>query len=345
MSDAEFKARFYPGDRPLAEEVTAQVSGSAGMLTVRGAGYSQTYSLADLVVEERLGDTPRIVELPNGGRLESTDFAALDVLEQALGGKRRWLHALESTRGPVVGSVVAVALLVVAFVWQGLPTLAWVGAQVVPPSYDQRIGQVTLRFLDRELLGPSQLTAADQARISALFDGVAQQVGEAQRPYLLFRSGENEDGERGLGPNALALPSGIVIITDELVALAENDDEILAVLAHEVGHVEHRHSLRGILQSAGITVLVGLLTGDAAGMNVIVESAPAAFANAAYSRRFETEADDFASRYMSEAGRDPGALGSLLMRLEAEIGAPDLGYLSTHPPARDRAERATEDTP
>ena len=37
--------------------------------------------------------------------------------------------------------------------------------------------------------------------------------------------------------NAFALPSGIIVMTDELVELAKSDDELISVLAHEIGHV------------------------------------------------------------------------------------------------------------
>ncbi len=53
-----------------------------------------------------------------------------------------------------------------------------------------------------------------------------------------------------IGANAFALPGGIVIVTDQLMQLAEHDDEILAVLAHEIGHVKHRHVLRGLPQDS-----------------------------------------------------------------------------------------------
>ncbi len=55
-----------------------------------------------------------------------------------------------------------------------------------------------------------------------------------------------------IGPNAFALPSGTIILTDELVDIAGDDnDMVLAVLAHEIGHVDKKHSLRQIYRAAG----------------------------------------------------------------------------------------------
>ena len=69
-----------------------------------------------------------------------------------------------------------------------------------------------------------------------MFLTISAGQGPPGRYRLELRSGE------ALGANALALPSGIVIMTDDLVALAKSDDEIGAVMAHELGHVRGRHA-------------------------------------------------------------------------------------------------------
>ena len=68
------------------------------------------------------------------------------------------------------------------------------------------------------------------------------------------------DAPSALKANAFALPSGIVVLTDELEALAQHDDELSAVFAHEIGHVVHRHSMRMVIQhSASALLMLGLL--------------------------------------------------------------------------------------
>ena len=59
-----------------------------------------------------------------------------------------------------------------------------------------------------------------------------------------------------IGANAFALPSGIIVVTDELVALSEDDDELAAVIAHELGHVHHRHIMRTVIQNSAAALLV-----------------------------------------------------------------------------------------
>ena len=61
---------------------------------------------------------------------------------------------------------------------------------------------------------------------------------------IVFRKGGR------LGPNAFALPGGTIIFTDEMIMLSEHDDELLAVLIHEIGHVVHRNGMRTIIQDS-----------------------------------------------------------------------------------------------
>src|SRR5690606_41884932 len=64
-----------------------------------------------------------------------------------------------------------------------------------------------------------------------------------------------------------ALP--ILVMTDQLVALAQDDVELLAILAHEVGHHEHRHGLRRALEKSAVLVVMGFLFGDVSGTGAL----------------------------------------------------------------------------
>ena len=64
-----------------------------------------------------------------------------------------------------------------------------------------------------------------------------------------------------LGPNALALPGGPIIITDDLVELLKDDDLILSVIAHEIAHIKERHSLQQIVEIAGLSSIAWMIFG------------------------------------------------------------------------------------
>ena len=94
------------------------------------------------------------------------------------------------------------------------------------------------------MLSPTTLTHERQIKLRADFDTFLKAAGDTTPYQIEFRA------MKGQGANAFALPSGTIVISDELVLLAEDDREIVAVLAHECAHVRHRHVLRAVLQNS-----------------------------------------------------------------------------------------------
>jgi Zn-dependent protease with chaperone function len=146
-----------------------------------------------------------------------------------------------------------------------------------------------------------------------------------------------------LGPNAFALPDGQVVMTDQLVSLVSDDDELLAVLAHEAGHHEHRHGMRRGLESSAAVVVIGFLFGDLSGTGSLSVSIPTLLVNSGFSRRHEREADEFAFALLPRHGISPDAFARVMARLSGDEGhspAGPIGYLSTHPPSDERIQAA-----
>jgi len=98
-------------------------------------------------------------------------------------------------------------------------------------------------------------------------------------------------GGGDIGANAFALPDGTVVFTDEIVHLAHNDDELLAVFAHEIGHVKYRHGLRATIQGSVLSFAVGMLVGDVSAAADMLAALPLLLTTSSYSRDFEREAD------------------------------------------------------
>jgi predicted Zn-dependent protease len=155
------------------------------------------------------------------------------------------------------------------------------------------------------------------------------QIG--QQSALLFRKSD------AIGANALTLPNGTIVVTDGLIALAQNDQEILAVLAHEAGHARRRHALRMMLESSALSALLSWYVGD---VNTLAVTAPASLLNAKYSRDFEREADDYAVEVMRLNGISPSVLADILERMNDTRGSKGVpAYLSSHPATEERLAR------
>ena len=157
-------------------------------------------------------------------------------------------------------------------------------------------------------------------------------VGGEHHYQLEFRSSDRT------GANAFALPSGIIVITDALLEVAEDDRELIAVLAHEVGHVVNRHVLRRAIQGSVVTLLMGTLTGDVISVSTLAVTIPVALMEAKYSREFESEADRFAIQYLSHKNISTQYFVAILQRLDQSHNAEKraTGFLDTHPASTER---------
>ncbi len=140
--------------------------------------------------------------------------------------------------------------------------------------------------------------------------------------------------------NAFALPGGYVFVFKGLVDKISTDDELAAVIAHEMAHVVARHSIKRLQGSVGYDILLILMATTGAGRGDIGRI-DAAFGQLimAYSREDEALADKLAIKYLKEAGYDPWAIVSLLKKLQEEDKkAPIKPYTNyrSHPYVADR---------
>lgn len=142
--------------------------------------------------------------------------------------------------------------------------------------------------------------------------------------------------------NALAAPGGQVLLTRGLIAEASGPDEVAGVLAHELGHIQHRHATRMLLRNLGMSVLLG--GSDIGRLSDTLLSH-------AMSRDMEREADAFALAALARAGVSPKGLVAFFERHQPRAtkeGASGRGrdlfatlgtYASTHPPTPERLAR------
>jgi len=314
---------YFDGRHPLGAPATLLWGGREATLV--NASVMMRYALKALRVSPRVGTADRFIALPDGGQLQCADGPLLDALpqESRSEGAVAWL---ERKWGVALVALVALIGGLAALYQYGLPVLADSVAERVPIDYEVRLGNHALQWLDdNKLMQPSKLDANKQAVLREGFARLGHGLPQAAHLQLAFRAAP------GIGPNALALPGGTIVLTDELVELSRTPDEVLAVLAHEIGHVERRHA------------------GDAATMSTAVAGFPVLLAQTKYSRDFETEADDYGFRLMKAKGISPNAFADIMGRM-ASAGAscgegesetePSSGFLSTHPVTEERIARA-----
>lgn len=331
------KARYYDGKTSQQRDVLIRID-SPGRLHVSGDGIDFSCHIAHVLPSPRVGNTRRHLQFPDGSQCETEDNDAVDGIfaGSTSEGAGRLIHLWESRLSYALIALALTAAALWAGITYGLPVLAKQVAFGLPASTEKAIGRNALAGLDRILLSPSELPPAREEKLRALFSRMMSDLEGAADYRLEFRASKT------LGANALALPSGVVVVTDKLVELAQSDAELTAVLAHEIGHLRQRHTLRRLLQDSATVLLMAAVTGDLTSVVSLASALPAMLLQAKYSRDFEREADDFALEYMRRHGVAPESLGAILLRMEEQRGAardvPD--YLSTHPATRERAQRS-----
>jgi predicted Zn-dependent protease len=149
--------------------------------------------------------------------------------------------------------------------------------------------------------------------------------------------------------NAFSAPGGFILVTSGLYRMVGSEDELAAVLAHEISHVTLQHGLSAI-RTSNLTkafTLIGqsALEHSTQGRNLMaltdafdasIDDIVNKMVVSGYSRDQELAADRAAVAILRAAGYDPWGLGSMLTKLERYSGSRGSGFFKTHPPASER---------
>jgi predicted Zn-dependent protease len=129
--------------------------------------------------------------------------------------------------------------------------------------------------------------------------------------------------------NAFAMPGGIVVIHTGLIAATKRPEELAGVLAHEIQHVEQRHSIRGRIKELGLRGLWSAVTGDIGA--TLAGQAALEMTSLKFSRDDETEADYKGFDALVAAGIDPAGMPAFFKTMSDKSADAPAAFLSTHP--------------
>ncbi len=347
MNFANYAANYFDGQTARLHPV--QLTTAGGGLAVAGETIARHYARAAVTVGEPFAQAPLVLYFADGARCEIGDAGAGRALAETLGYRKgaverwqeRWYAALAAL-------VLLVAVGVAIYTW-GLPAAAERVAAAIPPALDQRLGATALTGLESRLLGPSRLSEERVAQVEAALRAIAP--ASPRVPLrLLVRSAPR------LGANALALPDGTIVVTDAMILqiLGKADDfderqqaQLAGVLAHEIGHIQGRHSVRAMARSSLATAASAALFGD---FSAVAAGLPAVLMNMRYSRQMESDADGYAISLLTENGIPTAPVADLFDAMEREHQdnpahrlprwlAAGVSYMDSHPASGERAER------
>jgi Zn-dependent protease with chaperone function len=322
-------ANYFDGRSTRVRRVTLSLAGDA--LSVQGEDVDLRVAPAAVSVDERLGSAPRRVRFQDGSFCEVADLAGLDALLASMGHRdgavdrmqRLWQFALAAC-------ALCIALAVLGYKVV-LPWASVHAARRLPPSFSRTLSAQTLKALDGTILLPSRLENARRAALTAQYRALRLPEGGTPTGELLLRRSP------AVGANAFTLADGTIVLLDELVASIGDDRQIMAVLAHELGHAHGRHGLQLLLRSTAVGAFWTIVAGD---VSQLLAAAPAVLIEARYSQDFEREADDYGAALLIHNGLSPGLLADVLEKLtRVHPAAANGGYLASHPPTAERIRR------
>ncbi|VWX59530.1 Peptidase family M48 [Burkholderiales bacterium 8X] len=312
-TQAVVHARYFDGASSRPHSARLRIQDHRLMVEPTDAAGFEAFELPtrDVRWPERTRHGGRIAQLAGGASLQAVDVRDWD---EWMGSWRSesWPVRLQQSWRGVLGALLALVVVLGLLYELGLPVVARYAADRIPWQTEVALGEQVLESIDGSLLEPSRLPLDQQQRIRSGFENMvrASHAEDALPAKLLFRR-----GAKGLGPNAMALPGGTIVLTDQLVELMPNHaGAVLGVLAHEFGHVQHRHVMRQVVQASALGVMASIVFGD---FGALIGGAPALLATLGYSRDLEREADAESLRMMRRAGIPPRSMVDFFEAIEA----------------------------
>jgi predicted Zn-dependent protease len=210
--------------------------------------------------------------------------------------------------------------------------------QYVGGVSEQQLNQLGAQaFVEAKSKGPLSNDAKQNAYVRCVVNALTRQL-PAQARSVGWETAVFANSE----PNAFALPGGKVGVNTGIFTVAKNQDQLAAVLAHEIGHVVERHHDERITRQMGASGAVQLLGALAGDYGALATQGGSLLAQTGFllpgSRAQETEADVVGQRLMAEAGFDPAQAVNLWQNMIAAGGGRPPEWLSTHPNPQSRIQ-------
>jgi Zn-dependent protease with chaperone function len=320
-------AIWFDGTSTVRHTVQWQLEGDT--LQVQHGDVCMRHPARSLKLPEPARGADRPVGLPDGSVLWLDAASAVQGLPalQRAAARRPGVAALIGSWPAVAACLVALVAGLWWFNHQGAGLLGRAALPLMPRTVDQKIGQLAWPQIERTWLAPT-VNFERCLRLRDRFMAVAERFDAGTVVLTCARA------RKGNGFNAFVLPDGHIVLLDGLLNWLD-DDEVMAVLGHELGHVVHRHSMQSLMQSMGLAAVAGVVMGN---FSSVAATTTAGLQGLAYRRDAEREADRFALEFLAAAGIDPVVMKRVWLKFMAaeKRGGGMPAWTSSHPPTEER---------
>jgi len=333
-------AQYNDGQISRVRDVVCDIS--AGQLLIADADAAtlepiETWPAAEIYPvhgrkgELRIGCTGK----PPGARLIFT--GAVDVRQaRELVPALQHKHRMETGKQiRIMGIATAALVSVIVAYMVGVPLLASQIVRLVPPEWEMQLGNAAVAQIEGSLKDKAGFEICDPDPNSLANRAIARFARAA-----VAGSGTPFEPDikviRTTIPNAFALPGGHSYYFSALLKETQSADEFAGVMAHELGHVVHRHGMEQLIATSATGLLIGFILGDMTGISV-AGAVGAALIDSSFSRDAERQADRFAADVAKRMAFQPAALPRLLKRVAGDDDmSRALALFSTHPLTAER---------
>ncbi len=237
-----------------------------------------------------------------------------------------------AVRRKVISAFAALIISLAGFGCSTNPVTGQRELSIFMPSLQeqQEIGNAYAPEIKKQLGGPINNQAL-QNYINSVGQNVAS---KSHHPGIGYKfAAVNDDSA-----NAVAVPGGYVYITKGLLEIIQKEDQLAAVLAHEVAHVNAEHSAQMIAQQRGMGLILAAVSENTSPTATQISQFAATMLGLRYSRDFEYQADTIGTDYLFKAGYDPYAMVEVQETLQKQHSSRPLEFFSTHPNPENRIE-------
>jgi len=314
-----------------SEARTVQLTFTERNVEINDMVSTEFFLLSNIDWLSPMGKLPHEIRLPNGALITIDNHHDLTPF---FSSKNLLISRLEQHKLFCFVALLLVPICLFVIIEQGIPAAAKSVTPLVPEQALIEIDQQVMAILDKTLLDPSLLKENEKLSLADYLSNERFSSTLVLGNYTLsYRNSES------FGANAFALPGGSIVVTDGLYALLKDDEQaLIAILLHEIGHVEYRHGLQLIAETAATTLLITYFFGDMEGIVETFTGTALTVIQNKFSQQLETEADTFAVEQLKHLGISPKALGDALSKLVKSKGNNELleKYFSSHPSIKDR---------
>jgi predicted Zn-dependent protease len=284
----------------------------------------ESYNSKDTIVI-RYGDfPPRTLKISGPGAQQ---------LGEKLVEKESWIEKIYhriahmGNKKLVIYSITGLAVIIASYVFILAPFIGNKAVHLIPRSFERTLGEKAKSQIDL-------FTNLDEEK-SALAQEFFEETGfESPYPVQVHVAQESV-------VNAFALPGGQIVIYQGIIDMMESWEELAALLAHELAHVNERHSMKMLCRNLSTYLLISVLTADVAGVSSILMDNAARIHELSNSRSHEREADLVGLDYLLHQQINPEAMTDLFsgfLEQEKMHLNETLAFLSSHPLTDNRID-------